>query len=332
MLRGPRAAQQLCLRRATTAALARPLVLQVRSSNPTIRISRPSLPSSLPRALSPRTPRLVFTTSQRCSAEPAPASTLPDQPNATPPESPLPNPPRHHRRRRRRRRGLYLAAASLLCGVALGSLIRLTLAPPGLPEPGSEGDAYLLQRIRADAEKLAVVRQLSADPSWESWDAYSGLEAAEPRKVVRSRITSGPLAGARGLAYQRIYHNPSSGEVTSVVYFGLATAGWPGIVHGGALATVLDESLGRCAILRFPARTGVTATIDLKYRAPTLTNGYYVVRTRPLLDKDHDPAKSDRKMWVEGTIETEAGKVCVEAKALFVVPKGVKLKPLVEGF
>lgn len=104
------------------------------------------------------------------------------------------------------------------------------------------------------------------------------------------------------------------------------------MVHGGAIATVLDETLGRCAILRFPARTGVTARLELTYKAPTIATRYYIIRTRPLVKEGEDPAKSDRKMWVEGTLETAEGRVCVEAKALFVVPKGVKLKPLVEGF
>ncbi|KAI1140719.1 HotDog domain-containing protein [Hypoxylon sp. FL0543] len=235
--------------------------------------------------------------------------------------------------RPRRRRGLYYSTVFLLVGLSLGTVLRLTLAPPPLPAPGSAEDEYLASTIQARGAALPLVQQLTADPSWDSWDAYAGFhEQPNARRLVSSRITSGPLSGSRGLPFQRVFHNAATGEVVSVVYFGAGTAGWPGVVHGGTLATVLDESLGRCAILRFPARTGVTARLELAYRRPTLAGGYYVVRTRPMVAAGEDPAKSARKMWVEGTLETLEGKTCVEAKALFVVPKGVQLKPLVEGF
>ncbi|KAI1374915.1 hypothetical protein F4677DRAFT_423885 [Hypoxylon crocopeplum] len=230
---------------------------------------------------------------------------------------------------RPRRQGLYYAAIFLLVGVSLGTLFKRALSPPPPPTPGSAEDHYLVSKIEERGSSLAIVRELSADPAWTSWDAYSGLrQQQQSAQLVQSRMTSGPLSGSRGLAFQRVFHNARTGEVVSVVYFGSATSGWPGIVHGGALATVLDESLGRCAILKIPARTGVTARLELTYRAPTLTTNYYVIRARPLVGQE----MSDRKMWVEGTLETDNGKVCVEAKALFVVPKGVKLKPLVEGF
>ncbi|KAI2637608.1 HotDog domain-containing protein [Hypomontagnella submonticulosa] len=230
---------------------------------------------------------------------------------------------------RHRSRGVYYSAVFLLLGLCLGTAARFAIVPPEPITPGSDQDRFELSRIRAAGAQLPLVRALSEDPAWRSWDAYSGSQTAD---MVRSRITSGPLGWSHGLAFQRIFHNPATGEVVTVVYFGPATSGWPGVVHGGALATVLDESLGRAAILRFPARTGVTARLELQYRAPTLTAGYYVVRSRPLVREDDDPAKADRKMWVEGTLENEKGKVCVEAKALYVVPKGVKLEPLVEKF
>lgn len=268
---------------------------------------------------------------------PIPPEQQPEQPEQPPTTEPTPvdQPQTPHRRRSR---AIYYSAVFLLAGLSFGTLLRLTLSPPPLPAPGSPEDLYLISKIQARGSHLPLVRALSSDPAWTSWDAYSGLEAAvsthtQPISVVRSRITSGPLSGSNGLAFQRIFHNSSTGEVVSVVYFGPSTAGWPGIVHGGALATVLDESLGRCAILQFPARTGVTARLELTYRSPTITSDFYVVRTRPIVrEGEIDPAKTARKMWVEGTLETEHGRVCVEAKALFVVPKGVKLKPLVEGF
>ncbi|KAI1261555.1 hypothetical protein F5Y18DRAFT_419508 [Xylariaceae sp. FL1019] len=242
---------------------------------------------------------------------------------------------------RRRRRGLYYAVVFLLLGTTGGTFLRLTVAPPALPPQGSDEDQYLQAKIQAAGAALAIVRELSADPSWTSWDAYAGVSRTPVDGRIshaETRITSGPMAGSSGLAFQRIFHNISTGEVVTVVYFGAGLAGWPGVVHGGAIATVLDESMGRCAILRFPARTGVTANLDLSYRAPTLTNNYYVIRSQPIVTETDEVVaadgsrRSDRKLWTQARMETVKGKLCVEAKALFVVPKALQLKPLAQGF
>ncbi|KAI0201772.1 hypothetical protein F4808DRAFT_423749 [Astrocystis sublimbata] len=280
-----------------------------------------------------RRPR-QFTTSRIRLAEP---SNPPTSTASTPEPSPQPLKPT-------RRRGLVYAALFLSLGVIGGTFARMAIAPPTLPAKDSVTDKYLQKAIQAQGAALSIVQQLSSDPSWESWDAYSGISTSpsveHPRGLswAQSRITSGPMAGSNGLAYQRVFHNASTGEVVVVVYFGAGLAGWPSVVHGGTLATVLDESLGRCALQKFPGRTGVTANLDLQYRAPTLTNNFYIIRTRPVASEDDDVVgadgirKGDRKLWVEGTLETEKGKIAVDAKALFVVPRGYQLQSLADGF
>lgn len=39
-----------------------------------------------------------------------------------------------------------------------------------------------------------------------------------------------------------------------------------------------------------------------------------------------------RKIWIRGTLESLDGQVCVEARGLFVVPKGMKLRGVMDGF
>ncbi|KAK8103748.1 uncharacterized protein PG998_010781 [Apiospora kogelbergensis] len=217
---------------------------------------------------------------------------------------------------RRRRRGLIYAVVFACFGATVGSLFRLSISPPPLPAPGTPEDRYVMAGIHERAAKLPIVRELSADPAWQSWHAYEDRTNSEEKR--RGSVTAGALSGSKALAYQRVFWNPATGELVNVVYFGGGTSGWPGVVHGGALATVLDETLGRCAILRFPSRTGVTARLELNYKKPTVTNAFYTDGKR----------KSDRKLWVQGHVEAEDGRVCVEARALFVVPKGVNLAPL----
>jgi len=44
--------------------------------------------------------------------------------------------------------------------------------------------------------------------------------------------------------------------------------GYPGIVHGGILATMLDEVIGRCSMIKDHHHFMMTVTLDIKYRLP----------------------------------------------------------------
>ena len=208
--------------------------------------------------------------------------------------------------------------------MSVGQYIRLIVSPPEHPPAYSREDLLMQEFIYKEGEKLTLVKSLSADPAWNSHDAYSCFDGDEKA----TRLTTGPLAGARALgAFQRIFTNKETGEVVSVVWFGGALAGWPGITHGGLAATILDEMFGRCALRQFPIGTGVTANLDINYRKPILTNSYYVVRATPLKE-----TFTEKKGWVEGTLETLEGKVCIEGKGLFVVPKKFQTKSIPSNF
>lgn len=102
------------------------------------------------------------------------------------------------------------------------------------------------------------------------------------------------------------------------VHVGRGVCGHEGIVHGGLLATLLDETLGRQALLNLPDKIGVTAYLHLNYRAPTRADQFLVVKTRLVEAKG-------RKSKVAGVIEDMEGNVLVEAEALFIQPKYAKL-------
>ena len=112
-----------------------------------------------------------------------------------------------------------------------------------------------------------------------------------------------------------------------MVYLGPALDGWVSMVHGGLLATLMDESLGRVALRSVPARTGVTASLQLNYRAPVASGEFYTVHVR--LDRERS---TDRKAYVRGEIRSLTGKVLVESDALFVVPRNLLLGQIAEGF
>lgn len=197
---------------------------------------------------------------------------------------------------------------------------------------------------KVDGGEVVDVADVSADvtpigksllvPRKVSLSGENAGGAIPPPTPQRTRLTTGAIGGIRGMgAYHRIFHNRETGQIISIVHLGSALTGWPRVVHGGAIATILDEALGRCAILSFPARTGVTARLELQYRRPVKTNDYYIVTCTPLVPDEYKNNKDGvdsngkelRKLWCEATLDTVEGKRCVEARGLFVVPRKYKL-------
>jgi len=170
---------------------------------------------------------------------------------------------------------------------------------------------------------LPLAVHLANDPHWESWDAYTSL----PPESLPHRLTTGPMGGIRGIGYQHVFANRETGEYIVLVWLGKALAGWPGVVHGGCIATVLDECLGRPALSKFDERSGVTARLEIQYKKPVLSGGWWLVRSK-VEENTEGSVENRNKTWVTGTLEDLDGNVYVGARALYVVPKTIKLKSL----
>jgi acyl-coenzyme A thioesterase PaaI-like protein len=98
-------------------------------------------------------------------------------------------------------------------------------------------------------------------------------------------------------------------------------------VHGGALATILDEHLARVAIQNLPERTAVTANLDVNYRKLSPSDQFYAVHAT--LDQERS---TDRKAYVNGVVRDMDGNLLVESSGLFVVPRGYKLRRLGDAY
>ncbi|KAK1982550.1 HotDog domain-containing protein [Colletotrichum cereale] len=169
---------------------------------------------------------------------------------------------------------------------------------------------------------------------WESWEPYGDFP---PERLAR-HLCGGTLnnPNALGLCHA-VFRHKFTGELILAVVFGHSTAGWPGVVHGGMLSTIMDEAMGRLAALSFPANTAVTAKLSVGFKEPVTPGMLYIVRVNkalPEYQKEHpdEEDKSDRKMWVVGRMEDTEGATVLEAKALFVVPKGDVAQPLGRRF
>ncbi|KAA8643441.1 hypothetical protein EYZ11_008418 [Aspergillus tanneri] len=213
------------------------------------------------------------------------------------------------------RRLIYTGIFSGL-GFATGRWVDGQISEPA--EPGTDEDIARLEGIYREYENgLPIVRQLRSDPDYVESDVYGNY--SEEDKI--GRLTSGPLRGSRGLALQKVFWNEKEKKAISMVFLGSGLEGWPTVVHGGALGTVLDESLGRVAIRHLPERTGVTANLEIKYRAPVYSGNFYTFHAA--IDEERS---NGRKAYVTGEVRDPVGRLCAQASGLFVVPRKYKLR------
>lgn len=161
-----------------------------------------------------------------------------------------------------------------------------------------------------------VTRALREDPAYTESRPHLKI----PPELRARHLTAGILATPGGIVVPPYVFCEEGGKsLTAIFYLGSDVSGHPGIVHGGLLATLLDESMARCCFPALPNKVGVTANLNIDYRRPAMANTYTVLKAKTV-------KVEGRKAWVEAHIETlpEDGKepvVLVEAKALFIEPK-----------
>lgn len=164
----------------------------------------------------------------------------------------------------------YLWYASILAlGVTTGLGARHFAGPLGLPLPGTREDALILDSLSTDIDNLEIVKSLrsqsynlSTDTSLRSGPGLGSAGAGGGRKIsaykdwleldldlgkaeTAKQSLLGVMSGTRGLGVQRAFWNARAEEMVAVVWIGGGLAGWPGVAHGGAIATVFEEIMAR---------------------------------------------------------------------------------------
>ncbi|KAG5980026.1 hypothetical protein E4U55_004459 [Claviceps digitariae] len=229
------------------------------------------------------------------------------------------------------RKGLLFVLIGLGCVGAGAYGAWQTLQSQGL---GFYSDSESLKRYTpddADAHARHIQDTINSHPLVTSLRQRPELTESRPHLKMpgqyRARsLTGSALAGPGKVPVPAYAWTESGGKsLVSVVFVGEDLCGHPGIVHGGFLATMLDEGLARCCFGALPHNIGVTANLNINYRKPTPAGSFLVLRA--------ETTKVDgRKAWVKGQIESLAGPdetpvVYAEATALFVSPKFAAMLP-----
>lgn len=215
-------------------------------------------------------------------------------------------------------------------------------APPitnGLIKPPT--DEETLSLFHPDPDSFAAIAEeyIQSHPFTQSLYHDSKFLPSRPHLKIPPalrplNLTGGTLLGDRKVEVPPLTFTTTDGSrYVSICYVGRALCGHPGIIHGGLLATLLDEGLARCCFPALPNKVGVTASLKIDYKVPCRADQYIVLRAET-------QKVEGRKAWVKGWIETLPGPDeweveglngerkgtqpvrLVEAEALFVEPKG----------
>jgi acyl-coenzyme A thioesterase PaaI-like protein len=135
------------------------------------------------------------------------------------------------------------------------------------------------------------------------------------------RHTRNPLNGSMNPMAPPVTFEYQERSVTGTVRFHEGYQGPPACVHGGVVAALLDDVLGRTRHLT--GRNCVTGTLNVTYKRPTPLNADLTVHARitEILE---------RKFLVSGEILHE-GQVTASAEAVFVFLDTEKFSALVSG-
>ena len=102
------------------------------------------------------------------------------------------------------------------------------------------------------------------------------------------------------------FDDNGTNEVQALYSVGEEYQGYPGVVHGGVVAAMLDEIGGRTTMAGDPNRFMMTAKIEIRYRKPVPTETPLTLIGRLLKDQGRLAAAHSEIRLPDGTVAAEA--------------------------
>ena len=157
---------------------------------------------------------------------------------------------------------------------------------------------------------------MTAEKVDELISAAGTMGLGQPQDV---RYTRSPLSGEFNPIAPPVTYEYGESSITAMVRFNESYQGPPACVHGGMVAALLDDALGRTRHLT--GRHCVTGGLTVSYKRPTPINADLTVEARI-------ESVLERKFIVTGEIYHE-GQVTATAEAVFVFLADEKFNALV---
>ena len=199
----------------------------------------------------------------------------------------------------------------------------------------SEDPVLVAKQLEFRLKNLPLYEKLAhpkADEKWvqlRSWENFDRnvLEKSDQvqnklkkgvifqKEYTQAVLTNSTLKQPGGIAVEpAIFFNPDTNETVTFVHVGYRLCGYPLLVHGGIIATLLNETFKRNASLCGQLKSQLKGdfkvdNLSISYKLPSMANQFLVIRTLPMEVSD------ERRAVLSSVVQSEAGKTLVKAEA-----------------
>lgn len=111
------------------------------------------------------------------------------------------------------------------------------------------------------------------------------------------------------------FFNDADGAVRATLTVADHFQSYPGVAHGGIIATVLDEAMGRAAMVADPNRFLMTVKMEIRYRQPVPTAQPVTVIAQLEKDRGRTATATGRVILPDGAVAVEASGLLAEMPA-----------------
>ena len=129
--------------------------------------------------------------------------------------------------------------------------------------------------------------------------------AANIRNWVHPNCVVCSSTNNKGLHLEFVSSN--DGGITATFQCDEAFEGYPGVLHGGVISSILDGAMGHCMFAR--GQAAVTAEMTIRFRHPVVTNQEAAVSARI--------ARSSHPLYILEAEIRQAGQVKATAKSKY---------------
>lgn len=174
-----------------------------------------------------------------------------------------------------------------------------------------QNDEEEATKLLKERENLELISKYRNNPEWE--ELSNPYQRFRKSQIAKS-LTAATLRGKGKFGIEPlIFFKKDGSESIIIQHVGARLCGHEDVVHGGLLATIMDESL---AFVALPKLYGMayTGKLEIYYRAPTPANSWIIIN--PKLEK-----VQGRKAFVHAEIRDTKGNIKTEANAIFIAPR-----------